>query len=113
MLRLISGMKGFVVGRFSLPHLPEDFEPALAETTKRAGMGLALVPMSLVVALGPSASDAAQIGPEVDGGAQRMAATASQLDFADLATLESDRSGACERLQAFGAGEAVPVLAQL
>lgn len=68
MFGLVAGVKRFVIAGARLPHFPEDFEPALAETAQRAGVALAFGAMGLVVGLCPRAGLAAVIGPLMDGG---------------------------------------------
>ena len=74
MFGLVAGVERFVVGLAGLPHLPEDFEPTLAQAAQRAGVTLAFGAMGLVVGLRPGAGFAAVIGPLVDGAAQSQIA---------------------------------------
>ena len=66
---LVAGVESFVVGLAGLPHLPEDFEPALAHAAERAGVTLAFGAMGLGIRLSTGAAFGAVIGPGVAGGA--------------------------------------------
>ncbi len=55
MFDLILLMQLRVVRLFRLPHLPEDFQPALAETTQSTGMALAFVTVGAIISLRPDA----------------------------------------------------------
>ena len=59
-----------IVGLPGLPHLPEDFEPALTQAAERAGVALPFGAVRLVMGLRPGAGFAAVIGPLMGGAAQ-------------------------------------------
>jgi len=63
---LVSGMKGFVVGGFGLPHSPDNLEPSMPETTDGLSVAFALFTQLLIIYLRPLAPSSAQISPEVD-----------------------------------------------
>ena len=79
MAGLVASVEGLIVAGAGLPHLPEDFQPALPETAQGAGVGLALGAMGLVVGFGPRAAFAAEVGPQVHGGPQRVVARVAQV----------------------------------
>ena len=62
---LVPSMKGLIVGRSGLPHLPENFQPALAQAAQGAGVALALGAFALVVDFGPGALAAAAVGTRI------------------------------------------------
>ena len=84
MFGLVASMERFVVRGAVLPHLPEDFEPTLAQAAQGAGMALAFGAMGLVVGLRPGAGFATVIGPLVHGAAQGQIASMSQAMTQDL-----------------------------
>ena len=49
------------------PHLPQDFQPPLGQTTQRAGMALARLPLGRVIGGRPRAGLPTAVGPEMDG----------------------------------------------
>jgi hypothetical protein len=63
-------MQGLVVGGMGLPHLPEDFDPAVGQAAEGGGVGLAVIAFVLVIRLSPSAFVTALVGPMVEGRAQ-------------------------------------------
>ena len=87
-----------VVAGAGLPHLPEDFQPAVCQAAQRAGVALSALAVILIVGLGPGALVTAAIGPQVQGLAQVAIATAAELDPMDLPALEADRGGASDAL---------------
>lgn len=113
MFGLVAGVKRFVIAGARLPHFPEDFEPALAETAQRAGVALAFGAMGLVVGLCPRAGLAAVIGPLMDGAAQGEVAAIAQTVAQDLTRLDGDGRGAGMTLQALRPGEAIPLVSDL
>ena len=117
---LVAGVEGFVIGFAGLPHVPQDFEPAIGQAAQGGGVGLALLFFLLVIGLGPGTLAARQIGPQVQGGAEgfvagaeRGFAFAADDGEAPLARLLGDRRGAGEALQALGGVEAGAVVADL
>jgi hypothetical protein len=67
MFDLVLLMQVGIIRLFCLPHLPEDFEPALAQAAQSTGVTLASLAMSAVISLRPQAILAAQINPKMDG----------------------------------------------
>jgi hypothetical protein len=90
--RLIESVQGFVVRRAGLPHLPEDFQPALPQAAQGGRVGHFVGAFLLVVGLGLGAAGAAEIGPEMDGGAEVFVAGAAEPDLVHLAGGERDRA---------------------
>ena len=76
---MVAGVEGLVVAGAGLPHFPEDFQPALTETAQCAGVRLTLGAMRLIVSFGPRAAFAAEVGPQVHGGPQRVVARVAQV----------------------------------
>ena len=113
MFLLVARVQVRVVGSSCLPHFPEDLQPSLSQTTQGAGVTLALVPMSLIVLLSPRHLAPAEVGPEVNNGAQRFIAVSTNVDFEDLTGLETDRSGSSQTLQALRTFKDAPITAQL
>ena len=70
MFGLVASVERFVAGGASLPHLPEDFQPALAEAAQGASVALAFGAMGAVVGLCPGTGLATVIGPLMHGAAQ-------------------------------------------
>ena len=94
MTDLIASVEGFVVRRAGGPHFPEDFEPALAQTSKGCGMAHALLFFLLVVSLCPGAERSAEVRPEMDRGAESLVARPPHLGDGAFAGLLRDWSGA-------------------
>src|ERR1700722_8471091 len=69
-LDLIARVQVCVVERAGLPHLPNDFQPTLAQGAQGAGMALALGSKRLVIGLRPRTELPAQVGPEMHDVAQ-------------------------------------------
>jgi hypothetical protein len=88
-----------VVGGVGLPHLPDDFQPALAEAAQRLGVGLATLAQGIVISVGPRALRAAFVGEEMHGVAQVEGARTAQAHLVDLAGLVADGSGAGHALE--------------
>src|SRR5580765_6611832 len=88
---LVESVKVFVVRLTTLPHLPQDLEPALAQTAQRAGMALAFVWLRPVIGRGPRAELAAAIAPGMDRVAQVAVAMPADLGFVDLSALKTHR----------------------
>ena len=66
MLELITLVKLGIVPPASLPHLPEDLQPTLAQAAERTGVTLTFAAFLLVVSLRPWTLGPAQIGPQVN-----------------------------------------------
>src|SRR5207245_2694256 len=111
-LDLIAGMKGLVVRLAGLPHLPEDFQPALAEASQGGGVGQALGLFLLVICLGPSAHRAALVGPEMHGVAEILVAGTAEAGEAFLAGFFEHRRRAGIAAQGVGRNELLAIGAQ-
>ena len=84
MFELIAGMEVRVIALAGEPHFPEDLEPALAQASQGAGMGFAAGPQGLIIDCRPGRGLPAEIGPEMDGGAERFITVAPESDDVDL-----------------------------
>ena len=110
---LVLGVKLGVVRGAALPHLPKDFQPALAQAAQGAGVGFAALARGFVIDLCPTALVAAEVGPEVDRGAQQGVAVPADAGLVELAGLEADRRGARVGLEGLGIPERGAVRADL
>jgi hypothetical protein len=70
---LVCRVQGLVIRLAGLPHLPEDFQPALAEAGQGGGVIAALGFFLLIVRLRPDAKLAAQVRPQMHGVAAAVA----------------------------------------
>lgn len=75
-----------------LPHFPEDLQPALAQTTKCAGVALTLSAFLPVVSIRPRTFGPGQVGPEMNRIPQALVVCASKTRLVDLPALVADRS---------------------
>ena len=66
-----------VIGRMSANHPANDLQPAMGQAAQRAGMALSFVAVGSIEGRRPSAIMAAEVGPQVQGGAQRESAGAA------------------------------------
>ena len=89
-----------IVAGVSLPHFPDDFEPALAQGTKGQGVAFSAFDEVLVIEGSPCALGAAMVGQKIHGLAQVLVTGAADFDLLDFAGLEADRSGASDTLEA-------------
>ena len=78
-LDLVLGVKSFVVGGSGLPHLPEDFEPALGQASQGTGMAHAALAFVLIIRLSPGTFFAAEIYPEMHGATQVLIAPGAEV----------------------------------
>ena len=99
MLELVASMEFGIVTGVALPHLPEDLQPALAQTSQGASMTLSPRAEGGVIDLCPRAGLAAQVCPQMNGVAQKLVTLAPQMDAMDLARLKTHRCCACQTLQ--------------
>ena len=60
---LVARMEFGIVSSAGLPHLPEDFQPPLAQTAQCAGVALASFAKRFVIHGGPRAALPTQVGP--------------------------------------------------
>src|SRR6202049_4789485 len=98
MFDLVLLMQCCVIRLSGLPHLPQDFQPALAKTPQSTGVALAFVAVGAVINLRPHAILATQINPKVDGLAKVKIARPTNRHARDLAGLKAHRSCASEAL---------------
>ena len=112
MLELVALMEIGIVGLVGAEHFPNDFEPALAQTSERTGMAFAFGAFLLVIHGRPGARLPATVGPEMNDGAEVFVAMPAQVDFVDLAGLETDRRRARNALEGLGIREAFRVHGQ-
>ncbi len=110
-LSLVASVERLVVAASGLPHFPKDFEPALAETAQSAGMALAFVAVSLVVGLSPGALLAAEVGPEMHGGAQGWIGSLAEAMLNHLPGTEGHWCSSGVGLQSASVWKAFPLLA--
>ena len=82
---LVSCVQSFIVGRFGLPHSPDDFEPSMAEAPDCLSVALPSFTELLVINLGPLAPPPAQICPQMDSASKGLIALPAQIDFVHLA----------------------------
>ena len=88
-----------------LPHPPKHLEPPLAQATQCTGMVMAPGAFSLVIGLGPAASFAAFIDPQVNRMAQEVIANKAQACFAEPPGLIWCRADARLAHQTVGIGK--------
>src|SRR5262245_33121493 len=105
MFKLIAHVQVTVIRGSGLPHFPDDFQPAVSETSQGLSMALAAIAQLSVIDLCPLTPAPAQIRPEVNSAAQVFVALAPQIHFVNLSRLVADRSGASIAAQAVGVGE--------
>src|SRR5271157_6238930 len=67
MFQLVGHVEIRVVAGVGLPHLPKDFQPALAQAPQGGGVTFSLGPELLVIDFSPRAARAARVGPQVNG----------------------------------------------
>ena len=96
---LIALVKLGIVSAPGLPHFPEDFEPALPQAAKRAGVGLAFVAFFLIVRLRPGTLRPAEVGPQVDRMAECFLAGPPKAHPLDFPAFKAHRSRAGVALQ--------------
>ncbi len=113
MLGLIASVERLVVRRAVLPHLPKDFEPALAQAAQGAGVALTFGAVSLVIGLRPGAGLTTVVGPLMHGAAQGQITSMPQAMTQDFPRLNGDRGCASVTLQTLGRGEAIPIVSHL
>ena len=111
MLELVAGVQFAVVGSARLPHLPDDFQPALAQAAQRLGVAFAAFAQGVVIGRRPGALGAALVGKKMHGVAQALVAGAAQIDFVELPGLVADRRCASVALEALRIGEKLAVVA--
>lgn len=93
-----------------MPHLPENFEPALAQTPQGAGEGFCPVFEGLVVGVGPRAGVSALVSPQVKNRSEGYVALATKSDLVDGAGLITDRSSPAVALQGLRGFEPITIL---
>src|ERR1051326_2157803 len=98
-------MKGFVIDGAVLPHAPQYFLPAFAQTAQRAGMAMPLFAFGGIINPGPGTSSAAQVGPKVNRVAQEVVARPTNARFTKLSGLKAHRTGSRAATQALGVGK--------
>src|SRR5262245_14580022 len=95
-------MNRFVVGLSALPHLPQDLQPALAQTAQRTGVAFAFGSLGLVIRLGPGAELSTAVAPQVNGMAQVPVAVPPDFGPPDLPADKTHRRRPGHALQALG-----------
>src|SRR5262245_56780712 len=104
MFLLVEGVKRFVVRLAAVPYLPEDLQPALTQTTQRAGMAFAFLPLRLVVSLCPGTKLPTAITPQMHRVAQVTVTMPADFSASGLPADITDGRGSCQALQRLGVG---------
>ena len=73
-----------VVRGARLPHLPDDFQPALTEAAEGLGMGFAAFAQGVIVGCGPRACSSAVESQKMDGPPQHFVASSTEDHFMNL-----------------------------
>lgn len=113
MLELVLLMKVGVVRTVGLDHLPNNFQPALAQTAQRAGVAFAFGPFVLIVNGRPTTLTAAAVGPQMHYATQVFVAIAAHPGLIDLPGLVTHRRGARKALESARIWKAVRIEGKL
>src|SRR6516162_4733854 len=95
-------MLAFVISRVVMPQSPEDLQPAFAQTTQRAGVGMAGTTLGSIVGLSPRATPTALVNPQMDRVAQDSITGPTDVRFAQLARLVAHGTGPGQAQQTIG-----------
>ena len=113
MFHLVSHVEIGVVGSPGLPHLPDDVQPTLAQTSHGLGVGFSAFAQSFVVDFRPSALRTAFIGEELHGLPEVLVAVSAHVNLMNLAGLITDRSRSRQALKGLSLAKKCPVAPDL
>ena len=99
MFELVALMKIGIVELVGAEHLPNDFEPALAQTPQRTRVTFPLGAFLLVIHGRPRAGLPAAVGPKMNDRAQVFVTMLAEEGFVNLAGLKADGRRARDALK--------------
>src|SRR5437879_5823087 len=82
-----------IISRMGATHRANNLQPAMSQAAQGTGMALSFVAVGSIEGRRPSAIMPAQVGPQVQGGPQRVSAGAADFHTLGFSALISNRSG--------------------